>query len=85
MPALLRYTGVLYEALDVRGLPRAARTRAAERLLITSALFGMVGGDDAVPAYRFSAGSVLPGLPGLPAFWRARLAAPIGTLCTDRW
>ena len=47
MPALLRYTGVLYEALDVRGLSRAARARAAERLLITSALFGIVGGDDA--------------------------------------
>ena len=80
MPALLRYTGVLYEALDVRGLSRAARARAAERLLITSALFGIVGGDDAVPAYRLSAGSTLPGLPGLPAFWRSRLAAPLGTL-----
>lgn len=80
MPALHRYTGVLYEALDVRGLPPAARARAAERLLITSALFGIVGGNDAVPAYRLSAGSSLPGLPGLPAFWRARLAAPLATL-----
>lgn len=80
MPALLRYTGVLYEALDVRGLPSAAKARAAERLLIASALFGIIGADDAVPAYRLSAGSVLPGLPGLPAFWRSRLAAPIGTL-----
>ena len=80
MPALLRYTGVLYEALDVRALPPAARARATERLLITSALFGMVGGDDAVPAYRLSAGSAIPGLPGLPTFWRPRLAAPIATL-----
>ena len=80
MPALLRYTGVLYEALDVRALPPAARARANERLLVTSALFGLLGGDDAVPAYRLSAGSALPGLPGLQTFWRARLAAPIATL-----
>ena len=62
------------------GCPGRREARAAERLLITSALFGIVGGDDAVPAYRLSAGSTLPGLPGLPAFWRSRLAAPIGTL-----
>jgi cytoplasmic iron level regulating protein YaaA (DUF328/UPF0246 family) len=80
MPAMLRYTGVLYEALDVRSLPRSARMRAAERLLITSALFGMVGGADQVPAYRLSAGSVLPAVGGLPAFWRGQLRAPIQAL-----
>lgn len=80
MPALLRYTGVLYEALDVPGLPRSARARAADRLLIASSLFGMVAGHDAVPAYRLSAGSALPGLPGLPAFWRPHLAAVMNNL-----
>jgi uncharacterized protein len=80
MPAMLRYTGVLYEALDVRTLPRSASSRAAERLLITSALFGLLGGADQVPAYRLSAGSALPGVGGLPAFWRAQLAAPIQAL-----
>ncbi len=80
MPAMLRYTGVLYEALSVRTLARSARSRAAERLLITSALFGMVSGGDQVPAYRLSAGSVLPGLGGLAAFWRAWLRAPVHNL-----
>jgi len=80
MPAMLRYTGVLYEALDIQTLPRSARLRAAERLLITSALFGVVGGGDQVPAYRLSAGSVLPTIGGLPAFWRHRLAQPIQSL-----
>jgi cytoplasmic iron level regulating protein YaaA (DUF328/UPF0246 family) len=80
LPAMLRYTGVLYEALDIPTLPRSARLRAAERLLITSALFGVVGGGDPVPAYRLSAGSVLPAIGGLPAFWRQRLARPIQSL-----
>ena len=80
MPAMLRYTGVLYEALDIPHLPPAARTRAGERLLIQSALFGLVAGRDAVPAYRLSAGSALPGIGGIPAFWRPRLAVSMASL-----
>ena len=80
MPAMLRYTGVLYEALDIPHLPPVARARAGERLLIQSALFGTVAGRDAVPAYRLSAGSALPGVGGIPAFWRPRLAVPLASL-----
>jgi cytoplasmic iron level regulating protein YaaA (DUF328/UPF0246 family) len=80
MPAITRYTGVLYEALDIGSLPRSARIRAADRLLITSALFGMLAGGDPVPAYRLSAGSSLPGLGGLAGFWRPQLAAAVAQL-----
>ncbi len=74
LPALLRYTGVLYDALDVRSLTRAQRARAGRRLAVGSALFGLVGADDPVPAYRLSAGSALPGLPGLRSLWRPTLS-----------
>ena len=80
MPAMSRYTGVLYEALDIPSLPRAARARATVRLLISSALFGVLSGGDPVPAYRLSAGSTLPGLGRLPAFWRPQLTAALGGL-----
>jgi cytoplasmic iron level regulating protein YaaA (DUF328/UPF0246 family) len=70
MPAIERYTGVLYDALDVRSLTRAQRARAARRLAVGSALFGVVRAEDAVPAYRLSAGSALPGLPTLRALWK---------------
>jgi hypothetical protein len=73
MPALHRYTGVLYDALDYRSLRGAAADRAAERLAVGSALFGLVRATDPVPAYRLSAGSTLPGRPGLQAFWRPLL------------
>jgi cytoplasmic iron level regulating protein YaaA (DUF328/UPF0246 family) len=33
-----------------------------------------------VPAYRLSAGSALPGIGGIPAFWRPRLAVPMASL-----
>lgn len=74
LPALARYTGVLYDALDVRSLTRAQRARAARRLAVGSALFGLVDGDDPIPSYRLSASSSLPGRPPLRALWRPVLS-----------
>ena len=69
-PALHRYTGVLYDALDVGSLRGAAAERAAERLAVSSALFGLLRAGDPVPAYRLSAGSALPGRGTMASFWR---------------
>jgi cytoplasmic iron level regulating protein YaaA (DUF328/UPF0246 family) len=74
LPALDRYTGVLYDALSVGTMTAARRARADARLAVGSALFGLLRGSDRVPAYRLSAGSALPGLPGLRALWRPVLA-----------
>jgi hypothetical protein len=78
VPALRRYTGVLYDALDAGSLRRAERARAGARLVVASALFGLLGGDDAVPAYRLSAGSALPGLGTMRAVWRPALGPVLG-------
>jgi cytoplasmic iron level regulating protein YaaA (DUF328/UPF0246 family) len=82
LPALQRYTGVLYDALGVGTLTRAQRARADRRLAVGSALFGLVGAGDRIPAYRLSAGSALPGLPTLRALWKPALAPVLAT--TDR-
>ncbi len=74
LPAVERYTGVLYDALDVGSLTRAQRARADARLAVGSALFGVLRAGDRIPAYRLSAGSALPGLPTLRALWRPALA-----------
>jgi cytoplasmic iron level regulating protein YaaA (DUF328/UPF0246 family) len=70
LPALRRYTGVLYDALDVESLRSAEAARAAARLAVGSALFGLLRADDPIPAYRLSAASKLPGQPGLAVRWR---------------
>lgn len=62
LPAIERYTGVLYDALDVPTLNAAERAWLAEHVLVQSALLGLVGAGDRIPAYRLSAGSRLPGL-----------------------
>ncbi|NVN52027.1 peroxide stress protein YaaA [Mycolicibacterium hippocampi] len=73
MPAIHRYTGVLYDALDITSLRGAAAVRARSRLAVGSALFGLLRADDPIPAYRLSATSRLPGHPTLAAFWRPTL------------
>lgn len=69
MPALLRYTGVLYDALDAPSLEAPALAFAAEHVVVHSALFGLVGADDPIPAYRLSHNSRLPDLT-LRSTWR---------------
>lgn len=54
MRALERYTGVLYDALDAESLSSADWKVAAETVAVQSALLGLVGSDDPVPAYRLS-------------------------------
>nr|WP_155047909.1 peroxide stress protein YaaA [Microbacterium sp. ZXX196] len=69
MPAMDRFTGVLYDALDARGLPERARAWLADHVLIQTALLGPVGAADPLPAFRLSAGHRLPGLPPAKHHW----------------
>ncbi|ANY08349.1 peroxide stress protein YaaA [Pseudonocardia sp. HH130630-07] len=82
MPALDRYTGVLYDALDAGSFTRATRGRARSRLAVCSALFGLLGADDPIPAYRLSAGSRLPGAGTLAARWRPALDPLLARIAT---
>ena len=83
MPAIRRYTGVLYDALDIDSLRGAAAERASSRLAVASALFGLVRADDLIPAYRLSATSRLPGRPTLAARWRPALE-PVLSIIAER-
>jgi len=77
MPALDRYTGVLYDALDAPSLAPPAREFAGRHVLVHSALFGPVGAHDLVPAYRLSHDSRLPGHP-LKKHWGDEVAKALG-------
>jgi cytoplasmic iron level regulating protein YaaA (DUF328/UPF0246 family) len=69
MPAIDRYTGVLYDALGAPSLDRAGRRWLGEHVLIHSAPFGPVGALDGIPSYRLAAGTALPGIPPLRRHW----------------
>ena len=70
LPALRRYTGVVYEALSYDTLSPAGRRRANSSLRVASALFGLLSPTDRIPAYRLSGGTSLPSLGSLAAAWR---------------
>ncbi|MBX3093078.1 MAG: peroxide stress protein YaaA [Cryobacterium sp.] len=54
MPAIERYTGVLFDAIDWQTVPDAARGWAHDHAVIHSALFGLLRAGDPIPAYRLS-------------------------------
>ncbi|WP_028476546.1 peroxide stress protein YaaA [Nocardia sp. CNY236] len=76
-PALDRYCGVLYDALDAPSFTTGQRAKAHARLAIGSALFGAVRAGDSIPAYRLSGNTVLPSVGSLSALWRKDLTAAL--------
>lgn len=62
MPAIDRYTGVLFDGLAARNLTASARDFLAHNVIIQSALLGPVGAMDLIPAYRLSFDSKLASL-----------------------
>jgi uncharacterized protein len=72
LPALARYTGVAFQALDAASLP----PELWARVFILSNLRGLVRGDDPVPPYKLKLGAI----PGLKAHWRKALAEQLATL-----
>jgi cytoplasmic iron level regulating protein YaaA (DUF328/UPF0246 family) len=69
-PALRRYAGVVYDGLGFAELSPAEQRLAGRSVLIFSGLFGVVRGDEPVPAYRVPAKATLPGIGIASTFWR---------------
>jgi cytoplasmic iron level regulating protein YaaA (DUF328/UPF0246 family) len=79
MPALDRYTGVLFDGLDAATLTAGQRAFAHDHVVVHSALFGLVRPEDAIPAYRLSHDSSLPGL-SLRRLWRGPISSALGNI-----
>lgn len=77
MPAIDRYTGVLFDALDARTLATPSRRWLGEHVWIHSAPLGPVGALDPLPTYRLAAGTSLPGLPALRRHWAEATSSAI--------
>ena len=73
MPAIARYTGVLYRELDAALLPAAARRRLDRQVLIISGLWGAVAPTDPIPYYKLKMSANVAPLGKLSTWWRPRL------------
>lgn len=72
LPAITRYTGVVYDHLDFDTLIQKANAR--KRILIVSALFGLVDGGTPIPPYKLSM------TPWLTKYWRSRNSHRLGAI-----
>ena len=72
MPVIDRYTGVLFDGIAAESLSAPERQWVVDHVVVNSALFGLVGAGDPIPAYRLSHDSRLPALP-LKKHWRGAI------------
>ncbi len=77
LPASRRYTGVVWDHLDLGSLDPVARTRATSSIAVVSGLLGVVGVDDQVPDYRLKMGASLPPMGKLSTWWRPAVSEAI--------
>ena len=83
MPALERFTGVLFAALDVSSLTAAERRRAQRSTLVFSGAFGALAGDEPVPLHRVPASATVPRVGGLTAYWKKVLTLALAPRIED--
>ena len=84
LPAIERYQGVLYDALDYGSLSEAHRRRVDEQVLIFSGLWGLVAPRDPIPDYKLKMGASLPPLGKLSTWWRPKLSPLLDDLVAGR-
>ncbi|WP_257303210.1 YaaA family protein [Geothrix campi] len=72
LPALARYAGVAFQALDAASLP----PETWKQVFILSNLRGLVRGDEMMPPYKLKLGAI----PGLKTHWRKALPAQLEAL-----
>ncbi len=69
MPAIKRYSGVVYDGIDYTSLSAAAKKMFDERVCIVSALFGLVKPEDLIPDYKLKIDKL-----DAAAFWKPIIA-----------
>ncbi len=74
LPAWERFTGVVWDHLDVATLAPEARVRATDAVVVVSALCGLVALDDPVPDHRLKLSVSLGALGRISSFWQPALS-----------
>ena len=84
LPAIERYTGVLYDAIDHRSLSAVHRRRLDASVVIFSGLWGAVMPADPIPDYKLKMGAALAPMGKLSTWWRRPLSARLAELAAGR-
>ena len=77
LPAWQRYTGVVWDHLDLASMSAADRRTALRSILVPGGAMGLVRGDDPVPAYKLKMGASVPPMGKLSTWWRPAVTAAV--------
>jgi uncharacterized protein len=77
VPAWQRYTGVVWDHLDVATLTPPARALASKSVVVISGLLGLVALDDPTPDYRLKIGARPPAIGTLSKWWAEPVSAAL--------
>ena len=80
LPGYQRYTGVVFQGLDVASLSADDKRRALRSVVIVSGLLGLVRLSDPVPEYRAPIDARTERLGKLSQFWHGELAESLAAL-----
>lgn len=70
LPAWQRYTGVVWDHLDLASFSASALASATKRIIIPSGFAGLVRADDPLPDYRLKMGARLTPFGLMASWWR---------------
>jgi hypothetical protein len=84
MPAIERYSGVLYKELAYRDASARDRKRIDAQVLTFSGLWGLVAPRDPIPFYKLKMSASLAPLGKLAAWWRPRISPVLDTWVAGR-
>ena len=84
MPAIDRYTGVLYSATGVADWTPNQRDWAAAHVFIHSALFGIISSADQIPVYRLSYDTKVAGR-ALKDYWGEQVHEALREMAAGDW
>jgi len=84
LPAWQRYTGVVWDHLDLASLTATQRNAFVKRIIVPSGLLGLVRADDQIPDYRLKMGARLAPFGTMSKWWRDAITDALVTAVKKR-
>jgi len=82
LPAIERYTGVMFDFLDYAGMDSKSQRAFRSHTILFSGLWGLLRPGDLIPDYKLKIDAALPEIGLLTAFWKPHIGAVLNPMLT---
>jgi len=83
MPAISRYSGVMFDFLDYGSMAKAEQVAFDQHAILFSGLWGLLRPTDLIPDYKLKMDASLPSLGKVSAFWKPLVSALLNPMLED--